>query len=151
MNTNDLLKSLVRDVAQAKDRLAAARANRKAISADVRAAKRIAGKDEYVRMYLSGYDAPHLSASMTIEVTSLKYDAKLLTLLSRACEFAEATGSRDYTADWVAERTFEFALPSGGRMNIEARLKGEGNAMCRKVITGTRLVEEHTYSIECAD
>jgi len=64
----------------------------------------------------------------------------------------EVTGSRDYAAEWGAERTFRFELNVNGVeviLRLEAEIK-DGSEACKRVQTGTKLEEVATYEIVCA-
>lgn len=142
-----LIAGVKRDLQIAKDRLAAARNNKAQIAHDLKVAKIILGRSvSYMQAYLFGGKL-HVSATIS-GLESLKTDKRLVRILERAIDVATPTGTSDYVATWIAERTFSFELPCGGELKIEARLKDGGS--CHKVQTGVELVETPTYRIECA-
>ena len=147
-----MMQSLRHDVKAAQERVTAMRTLRVKIDADLKITKKIAGR-AYGTAYVAGYQTNlRLAATIHVpELTSLKYDARLLRVLGRAIEFSEPKGSEDYVSDWIAERTFIFNLPNGGTLRVEARLKDQGDSgtKCRKIQTGVELKETPVYQILC--
>lgn len=149
MNIIPLLQSLQYDVKTAKERLAAAKADRAELKADAKLVTRIAGRSGYVRGYITGYSAPRLWATIHLTVSNFKFDRKLIRVLERALEIATAKGSEDYVSEHLTGRSFNFDLPNGGKLTVEARLNDAEAKNCRKVKTGVELREVATYAIEC--
>ena len=147
-SVSSLINEVREDVKVARERLALLRLVRHEVSADRATAKRIVGrKASHIYAYLSG---SHIRVTASVTVDSFKEDKALLGMLDRALDLAEATSSHDFVTEHMAERTFNFRLPHGGHLAIEARLRGDGNATCRRVQTGTKLVEQATYEIQCS-
>lgn len=147
-SVSSLINEVREDVKAARERLALLRLVRHDVAADRATAKRIVGrKASHVYAYLSG---SHIRVTASVTVDSFKEDKVLLNMLNRALDLAEATGSRDFVTDYMAERTYSFLLPHGGKLEIEARLRGDGSATCRRVQTGSKLVEQATYEIQCS-
>ena len=90
-----------------------------------------------------------------IDVETMKCP-KLASVLETCLTVADAAHTNDYANENHASRDFvftrEIALPSGFALRLRvvicATLKGDG-ATCRRVLVGTRMVEEKQYAIKC--
>jgi len=95
--------------------------------------------------------APEVSVTIEGYVSSLKQGAVVEILdNAMACGF-EAIGSEDYLNSWASQRNFKFQQNVAG-VDVTIRVVANINdsEVCRKVQTGTKLVETPVYEIVCA-
>ena len=95
--------------------------------------------------------APEISVTIEGYVSSLKQGAVVEILdNAMACGF-EAIGSEDYLNSWASQRNFKFQQNVAG-VDVTIRVVANINdsEVCRKVQTGTKLVETPVYEIVCA-
>lgn len=142
-----LIKEEQAGIKRAQLRLRNIKEVRSNLQDDRKVAQHVIGAGTRAYAYISD---TNLRVTACTVVESFKEDRKLTAMLTRAVEAdLYALPSCDYVADWIAERTFKFQLPNGGTLAIEARLKGDGSATCRKVQTGVKTVQEATFEIVC--
>lgn len=93
-------------------------------------------------------DSARLSADITVDTDSLKSDAVCKLLEWVEDHVGQITSSSDYASEYSAIRSF-FVSNDLIHLEIIFRLPTDGDA-CRRVKTGTKLVEQAVYKLECA-
>jgi hypothetical protein len=152
-----MLSAKANDIKAHKAAIRLIKARAQAIKADLKLAATILGEHDNVAAfnYLGVSDWQGKAwVRVVIDVrgvTSLKEDGRLLQILGRACEFAKADGTTDYVSSSCAQRDYNFNLPNGGSLRIEATLANAGDTgtNCRRVQVGSKLEETPVYKIEC--
>lgn len=150
LTVTSILRDLRDDVRIAKNRVDTVRRNTPAIKKDLELVRSIAKLVKGVRSYINAYTfRGNVACNIALmELQSIKNDPLLLKVLERALDVATPSSTNDYVSDWAATRDFEFMLPNGGKLTIEARL-ADNAASCQRVKIGTKLVEEATYELVC--
>lgn len=111
--------------------------------------------------YVSTYHQM-LDATLYIDVSQLKGNSKLEAFLSWMLEFFETKPTMDCVTEYTTSRTFNFVSRSTDehrlgeeewhpslRVEVVCRVSGDSST-CRKVVVGTKLVEQNVYALECA-
>ena len=88
-----------------------------------------------------------VNATVYLTVAGLKGNHKLNNFLSWMLDHFEPRPSADWVTEYTTSRTFTFRNDSVV-VELVCRVPDD-SPTCRKVKTGTKLVEQDTYAIEC--
>ena len=148
----DLKQSIIdsrrHDISIAKNRLFEARRGNYLMCAEALSA--VEGLGHEIRHHYITVTDDRTALNIRVVVMSLKDELMLNTLAA----LEALTGKEFASSTYVNEWTQEVSYRSGDRwddvfsINLECNIASD-SATCRKVVTGTKLVEEKTYALQC--
>lgn len=163
INTKDLIASRVQSIEYYKRELTTLRANQKALTKTTKFLNAVLARYADVNPYAwtnvcLWSKAVTLQVSIIHDVTSMKEGvapAVIRSLLEAGFDIEKST---DRATDISADRTFEFKRPANAvtgtievHISFTAKLVDAPEATCRKVQTGTKVVEVPTYQLVCEE
>lgn len=163
LNTATLINDRVGTIEYYKRELACLRKNQKALTRTTKHVNAVLARHPEIVatawtsiMCWSDTDPVTLIVSICHKVTSMKEGIAPAFMRSLLEAGFDIGGSQDAATALSASRTFEFKRPSNETMvpiklTFVAQLENAPDATCRKVQTGTKVVEVPTYELVCEE
>ncbi len=163
LNTATLINDRVGTIEYYKRELACLRKNQKALTRTTKHVNAVLARHPEIVatawtsiMCWSDTDPVTLIVSICHKVTSMKEGIAPAFMRSVLEAGFDIGGSQDAATALSASRTFEFRRPSNETMvpvklTFVAQLENAPDATCRKVQTGTKVVEVPTYELVCEE
>ncbi|MCG3771561.1 MAG: hypothetical protein JW384_02749 [Nitrosomonadaceae bacterium] len=163
LNTATLINDRVGTIEYYKRELACLRKNQKALTRTTKHVNAVLARHPEIVatawtsiMCWSDTDPVTLIVSICHKVTSMKEGIAPAFMRSVLEAGFDIGGSQDAATALSASRTFKFKRPSNETMvpvelTFVAQLENAPDATCRKVQTGTKVVEVPTYELVCEE
>lgn len=163
LNTATLINDRVGTIEYYKRELACLRKNQKALTRTTKHVNAVLARHPEIVATAwtniscwSDTDPVTLIVSICHKVTSMKEGIAPAFMRSVLEAGFDIGGSQDAATALSASRTFEFKRPSNETMvpvklTFVAQLENAPDATCRKVQTGTKVVEVPTYELVCEE
>ena len=163
LNTATLINDRVSTIEYYKRELACLRKNQKALTKTTKHVNSVLARHPEISIaawtnvsIYSDTDPVTLIVSICHKVTSMKEGIAPAFMRSLLEAGFDIGGSQDAATAFSASRTFEFARVGGTAMvpvklTFVAQLENAPDATCRKVQTGTKVVEVPTYELVCEE
>lgn len=163
LNTATLINDRVGTIEYYKRELACLRKNQKALTRTTKHVNAVLARHPEIVatawtsiMCWSDTDPVTLIVSICHRVTSMKEGIAPAFMRSVLEAGFDIGGSQDAATALSASRTFKFKRPSNETMvpvelTFVAQLENAPDATCRKVQTGTKVVEVPTYELVCEE
>jgi len=163
LNTATLINDRVGTIEYYKRELACLRKNQKALTRTTKHVNAVLARHPEIVATAwtsiscwSDTDPVTLIVSICHKVTSMKEGIAPAFMRSVLEAGFDIGGSQDAATALSASRTFEFRRPSNETMvpiklTFVAQLENAPDATCRKVQTGTKVVEVPTYELVCEE
>ena len=163
LNTATLIDDRVGTIEYYKRELACLRKNQKALTKTTKHVNSVLARHPEIVVsawtnvsIYSDTDPVTLIVSICHKVTSMKEGIAPAFMRSLLEAGFDIGGSQDSANAISASRTFEFKRPSNVTMvpvklTFVAQLENAPDATCRKVQTGTKVVEVPTYELVCEE
>ena len=163
LNTATLINDRVGTIEYYKRELACLRKNQKALTRTTKHVNSVLARHPEIVVaawtnvsIYSDTDPVTLIVSVCHKVTSMKEGIAPAFMRSLLEAGFDIGGSQDSASEFSASRTFEFKRPSNEtmvpiRFTFVAQLENAPDATCRKVQTGTKVMEVPTYELVCEE
>ena len=163
LNTATLIDDRVGTIEYYKRELACLRKNQKALTKTTKHVNSVLARHPEIVVaawtnvsIYSDTDPVTLIVSICHKVTSMKEGIAPAFMRSLLEAGFDIGGSQDAATAFSASRTFEFKRPSNETMvpvklTFVAQLENAPDATCRKVQTGTKVMEVPTYELVCEE
>lgn len=163
LNTATLINDRVSTIEYYKRELVCLRKNQKALTKTTKHVNSVLARHPEIVVsawtcvsIYSDTDPVTLSVSICHKVTSMKEGIAPAFMRSLLEAGFDIEGSKDSASELSASRTFEFKRPSNETMvpvklTFVAQLENALDATCRKVQTGTKVMEVPTYELVCEE